>query len=50
MAMRAILMLAVAGLVAFVLQPVGAAAETGYAAVWRPGSGAQWWRLGMTLD
>ena len=48
--MRAILMLAVAGLVAFSLQPVGAAAETGYAAVWRPGSGAQWWRLGMTLD
>jgi acyl carrier protein len=49
-AMRAILMLAVAGLVAFVLQPVGAAAETGYAAVWRPGSGAQWVRSGMTFD
>jgi len=47
-AMRAILMLAVAGLVAFVLQPVGAAAETGYAAVWQPGSSAQWWRSGMT--
>ena len=29
-AMRAILILAVAGLVAFVLQPAGAAAETGY--------------------
>jgi len=31
-AMRIILMLAVAGLVTFVLQPAGAAAETGYAA------------------
>jgi hypothetical protein len=39
--MRAILMLAVAGLVAFVLQPAGAAAETGDAAVWLPGNGAQ---------
>ena len=48
MAMRAILILAVAGLVALVLQPAGAAAESGYAAVWRPGSGAQWWRSGMT--
>ena len=50
MAMRAILILAVAGLVALVLQPAGAAAEFGYAAVWRPGSGAQWWRSGMTAD
>ena len=50
MAMRAILILAVAGLVALVLQPAGAAAESGYAAVWRPGSGAQWWRSGMTAD
>ncbi|MEA2853402.1 MAG: acyl carrier protein [Rhodospirillaceae bacterium] len=40
-AMRAILMLAVAGLVAFVLQPAGAAAKTGDAAVWLPGNGAQ---------
>jgi acyl carrier protein len=40
-AMRTILMLAVAGLVAFVLQPAGAAAETGDAAVWLPGNGAQ---------
>ena len=50
MAMRAILILAVAGLVALVLQPAGAAAESGYAAVWRPGSGVQWWRAGMTVD
>jgi acyl carrier protein len=49
-AMRAILTLAVAGLVAFVLQPAGAAAETGFAAVWRPGTGTQWWRSGMTVD
>jgi hypothetical protein len=40
-AMRTILMLAVAGLVAFVLQPAGAAAETGDAAIWLPGNGAQ---------
>jgi len=39
--MRTILMLAVAGLVAFVLQPAGAAAETGDTAVWLPGNGAQ---------
>lgn len=25
-------------------------AQTGYAAVWRPGAGAQWWRAGMTGD
>ena len=31
--MRIILMLAVAGLVTFVLQPASAAAETGYAAI-----------------
>ena len=48
--MRAILMLAFSGLVAFVMHPADAAAETGYAAVWRPGSGAQWWRSGMTVD
>src|SRR5512139_1259609 len=47
--MRALLSLATAAsLFAFVMQPAGAAAETGYAAVWRPGSGAQWWRAGMT--
>jgi acyl carrier protein len=40
-AMRTILMLAVAGLVAFVLQPAGAAAKTGDAAVWLPGNSAQ---------
>src|SRR5258706_523478 len=45
--MRAIFILM---LVAFVMQPAGAAAETGYAAVWRPGNGAQWWRSGMTVD
>jgi hypothetical protein len=39
--MRAILMLAVAGLVAFVLQPAGAAAETGDAALGQLGGGAQ---------
>ena len=50
MAMRAILILAVAGLVALVLQPAGAAAKSGYAAVWRPGSGTQWVRSGMTAD
>src|ERR1051325_11032466 len=51
--MRAILTLilsAATGLVALVMQPVGAAAETGHAAVWRPGSGAQYWRAGMTFD
>jgi hypothetical protein len=49
--MRALLSLATAAsLFAFVMQPAGAAAETGYAAVWRPGSGAQWWRSGMTAD
>lgn len=40
-ATRTILMLAVAGLVAFVLQPAGAAAKTGDATVWLPGNGAQ---------
>ena len=40
-ATRTILMLAVAGLVAFVLQPAGAAAKTGDAAVRLPGNGAQ---------
>jgi murein DD-endopeptidase MepM/ murein hydrolase activator NlpD len=49
--MRALLSLAAAAsLFAFVMQPAGAAAETGYAAVWRPGGGAQWWRSGMTAD
>jgi len=48
--MRAIPMLAAAAaLVAFVMPPAVAAAQ-GYAAVWRPGSGAQWWRSGMTED
>jgi len=32
------------------MQPADAAAETGYAAVWRPGGGAQWWKSGMTVD
>src|SRR5262249_46970609 len=27
-----------------------AGAQTAYAGVWRPGSGAQWWRTGMTAD
>ena len=45
--MRAIFILM---LVALVLQPSGAAAEIGFAAVWRTGSGTQWWRAGMTRD
>jgi len=48
--MRALLTPAVcAGLLALAA-PGLAAADTGYAAVWRPGNGAQWWRSGMTLD
>src|SRR5262249_11461496 len=27
-----------------------ACAQTAYAGVWRPGTGAQWWRTGMTAD
>ena len=38
----AILMVAFAG--------SDALAANGYAAVWQPGRGAQWWRSGMTLD
>ncbi len=51
--MRVIPMLtlaAVASLFTFIMQPADAAAETGYAAVWRPGGGAQWWKSGMTAD
>ena len=49
-AMRATLILTVAGLIAFVLQPAGAAAaESGYAAVWQPGSGARCGEIGASL-
>ena len=49
--MRAILMLGAAiGLAASAMLPSAASAQTGYAAVWRPGTGTQWWRSGMTLD
>jgi len=30
--------------------PAAAAAATGLGAVWRPGTGVQWWRSGMSLD
>ncbi|MBI1683075.1 hypothetical protein [Caulobacter hibisci] len=49
--MRAILAPAVcAGLLGLMALPSPVTADTGYAGVWRPGGGAQWWRSGMTLD
>ncbi|WP_421998525.1 M23 family metallopeptidase [Reyranella sp.] len=41
---------AVIALSVLALPSIEVRAETGYAAVWRPGSGAQWWRSGMTAD
>ncbi|MBM3647145.1 MAG: M23 family metallopeptidase [Alphaproteobacteria bacterium] len=41
---------ALAALSILALQPIAAVAQTGYAAVWRPGTGTQWWRSGMTVD
>lgn len=49
--MRKILMLGVAvAAVAAVVMPPASAVAAGYAAVWRPGSGTQWVRSGMTFD
>ena len=48
-----ILMLSVAAaMVAVVTTTAEATAQptTGYTAVWRPGTGAQWWRSSMTTD
>jgi murein DD-endopeptidase MepM/ murein hydrolase activator NlpD len=46
------LMLGVAAGVAAVITPTAEATaqQTGYAAVWRPGSGVQWWRSEMSVD
>ena len=47
--MRAIQMLFTA-LAMLVLQPACAPTQTGYTAVWQPGSGVQFWHAGMTFD
>jgi murein DD-endopeptidase MepM/ murein hydrolase activator NlpD len=33
-----------------ILTTTPAGAQVGYAGAWRPGTGAQWWRSGMTVD
>jgi murein DD-endopeptidase MepM/ murein hydrolase activator NlpD len=43
------LFLSATALVGFIMQPAGAA-DLGLAAVWRPGTGVQWVRAGMTWD
>src|SRR2546426_604103 len=41
--------LVLAAAAALAIQSTQALAD-GYAAVWRPGTGAQWWRSGMSFD
>lgn len=48
--MRTVLAATSCALALTAFAPGAALAETGYAAVWRPGNGAQWWRSGMNLD